>query len=74
MTTMVTVPPGAPESVCWMAFVTSSEVSKVAASQSTPGTPARVRAMKDLAPATCSGLPGTVTEPRIAARCLVPDV
>jgi len=32
MTTMVTVPPSTPDLVCWMALVTISEVSKVAAS------------------------------------------
>jgi hypothetical protein len=30
--------------------------------------------MKALVTETCSGVPGIVTEPRIAARCLVPAV
>ena len=36
ITTIVTVPPSAPDLVCWMALVTISDVSKVAASVSAP--------------------------------------
>ncbi len=70
-TTMVTAPPGAPDAVCTIAFVTSSDVSKVAVSASTAGvlpTAESVRATKARAPDTSSGRPGIVAEPRIAAR------
>src|SRR5262249_44619911 len=72
LTMTVTVPPGRPESVCTIAFVTSSEVSNVAASESTPRRPAdsRIRATNPRARDTCSGCPGTVTDPKTAPRGL----
>ena len=73
ITTIVTVPPSAPDAVCWMAFVTSSEVSKVAASESTVRplpVAAMVRVMKARAAATSAGRPWIVSEPRTAVRCL----
>ena len=63
--------------VCWIAFVTSSDVSNVAASESTLlpllGA-AMVRVMKARALETSSGRPGIVSEPRIAVRFLAPSV
>jgi hypothetical protein len=73
MTTIVTVPPSAPDAVCWMAFVTSSEVSKVAASESTVRplpVAAMVRVTNARAAETSAGCPGIVSEPRTAGRRL----
>jgi len=73
MTTTVTAPPSAPDAVCWMAFVTSSEVSKIAASESTVRSlpvAAMIRVMKARAAETSAGRPGIVSEPRTAVRCL----
>jgi hypothetical protein len=54
-----------------MAFVTSSDVSKVAASESMAAplpAAASVRVTNARAPATSLGVPGIVTEPMIAPR------
>ena len=74
-TTMVTLPPGAPDRVCRIALVTSSDVSKVAASGSAaaPSSPGgRIPVMNARAAATSSGRPGIVSEPKIEVRCLLP--
>jgi hypothetical protein len=73
--TTVTLPPGRPESVCRRAFVTSSDVSNVAASESMTGSPAAsVRATNLRTSDTCSGSPATVTDPRIEARGVESDL
>jgi hypothetical protein len=50
--TTVMVPPE-PDLVCWMALVTSSETSKVAASESTAGISAAIRRTKSRTRDTC---------------------
>jgi hypothetical protein len=61
--TTVTLPPD-PESVCCIALVTSSETSKVAASESTPGNCAAALRAKSRTRDTCRGSPGIVTDPK----------
>jgi hypothetical protein len=71
--TIVTVPDGPPEALCLIALVTSSDVSNVAASESTlPPLPAAasVRVTKARVRRTSCGLPGIVSEPRTAFRRL----
>jgi hypothetical protein len=67
---MTSPPP--PDFVCWIAFVTSSEVSKVAASESIPGSLDKVRVINALVLETCRGLPGMVSDPSTAGHW-VPD-
>ena len=71
-TTIVTVPPGAPDAVCWMAFATSSDVSKVAASESSAGVLSAATGPRDERAGTGDllGRPGMVAEPRMAVERL----
>src|ERR1700678_3492488 len=71
MTTMVTEP-STPDLVCWIALVTISEVSKVAASLSTlRWLAASVLITNARAAETWLGCPSIVSEPRTDARGLL---
>jgi hypothetical protein len=70
--TTVMLPPD-PDFVCWMALVTSSEISKVAASESTSGIWDAARRTKSRTRDTCRGCPGIVIDPStiepLPSRC-----